>query len=64
MLEDGPSIELYMQRLSGGPPIRLTNIDSEPLQVVQYVWSRDGTKLAITRQRYRDTDVVAFSNFR
>ena len=53
-----------MQRLSGGPPIRLTNIDSEPLQVVQYVWSRDGTKLAITRQRYRDTDVVAFSNFR
>ena len=55
---------LYMQPLAGGPPVQMTHFDSEPALVVAYAWSRDGKKLAITRWRFNDTDVVQFSNFR
>jgi len=55
---------LYMQLLAGGPPMQLTHFTSEPSNVVAYAWSRDGKKIAITRARFNDTDVVMFSGFR
>jgi len=55
---------LYMEPLAGGPPVQLTHFDSEPGVVSAYAWSRDGKKLAITRAKYNDTDVVMFSGFR
>jgi Tol biopolymer transport system component len=55
---------LYMQALAGGPPVQLTHFTSEPANVVAYAWSRDGKKIAITRARFNDTDVVMFSGFR
>ena len=60
----GSARHLYMQPLAGGPPIQLTHFDTEPSLVASYAWSRDGKKLAITRSRYNDNDVVMFSGFR
>jgi serine/threonine protein kinase/Tol biopolymer transport system component len=60
----GIAPQLYTQPLSGGPPVQLTNFTEEPMQIVAFAWSPDGKKIAITRQRARDTDVVLFSNFR
>ncbi|HZP61871.1 MAG TPA: protein kinase [Terriglobales bacterium] len=60
----GSTRNLYMQPLSGGPPVQLTHFDTEPSQIVAYAWSRDGKKVAITRARYNDSDVVLFSGFR
>jgi serine/threonine protein kinase/Tol biopolymer transport system component len=60
----GNIINLYMQPLAGGAPVQLTHFDSEPASVIAYGWSRDGKKIAITRARYNDTDVVMFSGFR
>jgi len=60
----GNVINLYMQPLAGGAPVQLTHFDSEPSVVAAYAWSRDGKKIAITRARYNDTDVVMFSGFR
>jgi len=60
----GNTQSLYMQPLAGGAPVQLTHFDSEPALVSAYAWSRDGKKLAITRAKYNDTDVVMFSGFR
>ncbi|MGP8094834.1 MAG: protein kinase domain-containing protein [Candidatus Sulfotelmatobacter sp.] len=60
----GNTQNIYMQPLTGGAPVQLTHFDSEPAVVAAYAWSRDGKKLAITRARYNDTDVVMFSGFR
>jgi serine/threonine protein kinase/Tol biopolymer transport system component len=60
----GNSTNIYMQPLTGGPPVQLTHFDSEPAVVQAYAFSQDGKKLAITRSRYADTDVVMFSGFR
>ncbi|MGO9127409.1 MAG: protein kinase domain-containing protein [Terriglobales bacterium] len=60
----GNTQNIYMQPLAGGTPVQLTHFDSEPALVAAYAWSRDGKKLAITRARYNDTDVVLFSGFR
>jgi serine/threonine protein kinase/Tol biopolymer transport system component len=60
----GGTQNLYVQPLPGGPPLQLTHFDSEPAVVMAYAWSRDGKKLAITRARYNDTDVVLFGGFR
>jgi serine/threonine protein kinase len=60
----GSTQNLYMQPLAGGAPLQLTHFDSEPGVVAAYAWSRDGKKLAITRARYNDTDVVMFSSFK
>jgi hypothetical protein len=43
--------------------VQLTHFDSEPAFVAAYDRSRDGRKLAITRARYNDTDIVLFSGF-
>jgi hypothetical protein len=53
-----------MKPLAGGAEVQLTHFNSEPARVNAYAWSRDGKKIAITRARYNDTDVVMFSNFR
>jgi serine/threonine protein kinase/Tol biopolymer transport system component len=60
----GNTQNLYMQPLAGGAPVQLTHFDSEPGVVTAYAWSRDGKKIAITRSRYNDTDVVLFTGFR
>ena len=60
----GNTTNVYMQPLIGGPPIQLTHFDTEPALIAAYAWSRDGKKIAITRARYNDTDVVMFSGFR
>lgn len=55
---------LYVQPLAGGAPVQLTDFDSEPSAVIAYAWSSDGKKIAITRSRFNDQDVVMFSDFR
>ena len=60
----GNTQNLYMQALSGGPPVQLTHFDSDLGLIPAYAWSRDGKKLAITRARYNDSDVVIFSGFK
>ena len=60
----GNKRHLYLQPRSGGPAIQLTHFDMEPSAIMAYAWSRDGKKIAITRARYNDTDVVMFSGFR
>jgi Tol biopolymer transport system component len=59
----GNTQNLYMQPLAGGAPVQLTHFDSELGSIPDYAWSRDGKKLAITRARYNDSDVVIFQGF-
>jgi Tol biopolymer transport system component len=56
--------QVYLQLVSGGPPVLLLQFESEPLAVVALAWSRDGKKIAITRAVESNTDVVMFNNFR
>jgi Tol biopolymer transport system component len=60
----GNTQNLYMQPLSGGSPVQLTHFDSDLGLIPAYAWSQDGRKLAITRARYNDSDVVIFSGFK
>jgi serine/threonine protein kinase/dipeptidyl aminopeptidase/acylaminoacyl peptidase len=54
---------LYMIPLKGGKEVQLTHFDSEPGRIISYDWSPDGKKLAISRARHNDSDVVMFSGF-
>ena len=56
--------DLYMRRLSGGEDIRIAHFAGEPSDIVAYAWSQDGKRIAITRARFNNTDVVKFSGFR
>jgi Tol biopolymer transport system component len=60
----GNAESVYMQPLAGGPPVQLTHFGSEPAIVAAYAWSQDGKKVAITRARSNDADVVMFSGFK
>ncbi len=60
----GSATHLFMQPLAGGSLVQLTHFEAEPSAIVAYAWSRDGKKIAITRARNNDTDVVMFSGFR
>jgi serine/threonine protein kinase/Tol biopolymer transport system component len=60
----GLAQNLFRLPVAGGEPVQLTHFDSEPLLVSAAAWSRDGKKLAITRQRRNTTDAVMFTNFR
>ena len=60
----GNTQNLYMQPLAGGPPVQITHFNAEPRSLVAYAWSRDGKKIAITRARYSDSDVVMFSGYK
>lgn len=59
----GNTQNVYMQPLTGGPPVQLTHFDSEPAAVAAYAWSRDGKEFAVTRARYNSADVVLFTAF-
>jgi Tol biopolymer transport system component len=59
----GGATQIFMQPLAGGSPVQLTHFDTEPSDIVAYAWSSDGKKIAITRARANDTDVVMFSGF-
>jgi DNA-binding winged helix-turn-helix (wHTH) protein/Tol biopolymer transport system component len=60
----GSARHLFMRPLTGSTPVQLTHFDAEPSSIVAWAWSRDGKKIAITRARFNDTDVVMFSGFR
>ena len=60
----GNTQNLYMQPLAGGAPVQLTHFNEEPRSLVAYAWSRDGKKIAITRGRFNDSDVVMFSGYK
>jgi eukaryotic-like serine/threonine-protein kinase len=62
ILADGN--HLFMQKLSGEPPIDLMHFTSEPRSVGGVAWSHDGKKIAVQRVRQNDTDVVLFSGFK
>ena len=51
---------LWRQKLSGGPPKKITNFESG--QIFDFGWSRDGRQLAVTRGS-ESSDVVLISNF-
>ena len=55
---------LFYQPLDGGPPTRLTHFDSEPLAIASFCFSPDGKKIAVSRARDNDSDLIMFSNFR
>lgn len=55
---------LYVQSLRGGAPVRLIHFGEEPSLIRAYRISADGMKMAITRAKFNDKDVVMFSNFR
>jgi len=60
----GNTQNIYIQPLVGGAPIQLTHFDSNLGSIPAYAWSRDGKKLAVTRARYNDSDVVIFKGFK
>jgi eukaryotic-like serine/threonine-protein kinase len=60
----GGATQIFAQPLAGGAPVQLTHFDTEPSDIVAYAWSPGGKKIAITRARTNDTDVVMFSGFR
>jgi hypothetical protein len=45
-------------------PLRLMHFGDEPTQILDYAWSRDGKRIAVTRARFNDSDIVLFSGFR
>jgi Tol biopolymer transport system component len=60
----GNTRHLHVQPLQGGPPVQLTHFDTEPSNILAYAWSRNGKKIAVTRARFNDTDIVMFNGFR
>jgi eukaryotic-like serine/threonine-protein kinase len=64
LVRDVASVDLYLQPLTGGKPLRIMYFDDEPSRIIAYAWSRDGKKVAVTRARFNDSDVVLFSGFR
>ena len=55
---------LFYQPLAGGAPTQLTHFDSEPLAIASFAFSPDGNRIAVTRARDNDSDLIMFSNFR
>ena len=65
LVQQGTLVQnLFRVPLAGGPAAQLTHFDSEPLLLAGVAWSRDGSKLALTRVRAKTSDAVTFSNFR
>jgi TolB protein len=60
----GVGANLFFQPLTGGAPLQLTNFDTEPMNILAVAFSPDGKKVAVTRARANNSDVVMFSNFR
>ncbi len=55
---------VMMQPLAGGAPVQLTHFETEPSLITQYAWSKDGKKLALTRQKYNARDIMMFTGYR
>jgi hypothetical protein len=55
---------LFYQPLAGGAPTQLTHFDSEPMAIACFAFSPDGKRIAVTRSRDADSDLIKFSNFR
>lgn len=62
--EAGEGHAIFYQPLAGDPPTQLTHFDSEPLAISSFALSPDGKKIAVTRARDADSDLIMFSNFR
>ena len=62
--EAGDGHALFYQALAGGAPSQLTHFDSEPMAIDSFAFSPDGKRIAITRARDNDSDLIMFSNFR
>jgi serine/threonine protein kinase/Tol biopolymer transport system component len=60
----GAGANLFFQPLTGGTPLQITHFDTEPMNIAAVAFSQDGRKVAITRARANNSDVVMFSNFR
>jgi Tol biopolymer transport system component len=60
----GVGANLLFQSLTGGAPLQLTHFDTEPMNILAAAFSPDGKKVAVTRARANNSDVVMFSNFR
>ena len=60
----GAGANLFFQPLTGATPLQLTHFDTEPMNVSAVAFSQDGKKVAVTRARANNSDVVMFSNFR
>ncbi len=57
-LEQGPTINLWNQPVSGGPPHQITYF---PDRIIAFAWSPDGKQLAFTRAT-TSSDVVLFNS--
>ena len=60
----GAGANLFFQPLTGATPLQITHFDTEPMNIVAVAFSQDGKKVAVTRARANNSDVVMFSNFR
>jgi serine/threonine protein kinase/Tol biopolymer transport system component len=60
----GAGANLFFQALTGATPLPLTHFDTEPMNIAAVAFSQDGKKVAVTRARANNSDVVMFSNFR
>jgi serine/threonine protein kinase/Tol biopolymer transport system component len=60
----GAGANVFFQLLTGGAPVQLTHFDTEPMDVLAVAFSPSGKKVAVTRARANNSDVVMFSNFR
>ena len=60
----GAGSNLFYQPLDGTPALQITHFSSEPLAIPAFAFSPDGKKVAITRAKANDSDVIMFQNFR
>jgi Tol biopolymer transport system component len=60
----GAGANLFFQPLTGAAPVQLTHFNTEPMNIYAVAFSPDGKKVALTRARANNSDVVMFSNFR
>ncbi|MGB7434567.1 MAG: hypothetical protein WBR26_19180 [Candidatus Acidiferrum sp.] len=42
----------------------MTHFETDPTLITQYAWSKDGKKLAITRQKHNALDIMMFTGYR
>jgi len=61
--ESGEGHALFYQPLDGGARTQLTHFDTEPMAIASFASSPDGKKIAVTRARDNDSDLIMFSNF-
>jgi serine/threonine protein kinase/Tol biopolymer transport system component len=60
----GAGTNLFYQPLDQTPAAQITHFSSEPLSIPAFAFSPDGKKLAITRSKANDSDVIMFQSFR